>query len=301
MKSIKIVSFLMCLLFCFLTACSNLEKDSSKESNIQNENLGEIYKKQIDCYNSDFYNDMEKINIVDGQNVYYYILLPEEKTDVLDYAAKELNNFISQSCGKNLPIVYEGDALPVGISNYISLGKTQSFENQGLSLDYSSLNNDGFFVKVIDDNFYIVGDNDRGVLYGAYDVLKRYIGLRFVTGDYTYYIKTDKILFADYDYQMAPEFAQRSFLDYNMSEEFLVRTTQYGEFGSSSIVGSPWATELGNIHTITNYVKPSVWKSSHPEFFSSYTNRNAGPENLGQEDVCYSNGITDDGKLDNTM
>ena len=87
------------------------------------------------------------------------------------------------------------------------------------------------------------------------------------------------------------------------SQEYYIRTTQYSEFGSGTLVDTSWASDLGNIHTIMNYVDYNKYSVEHPEFFSSYTNPAADPKinSSNFDDVCYSNGITDDGKLDDSM
>ena len=288
----KVISILLCVVLMFSIAGCNKKLTPDTSHNY------------VDEYKSEFYADMSKNEIVSAGVAKYCILLPQNSSDILIFAANDFNALLAQSCGTQLPIIFNVADLPSGMK-YISFGETEAYKSLALNLDYSVLNNDGFYVRVKNENYYIAGNNDRGVLYGCYDLLKRYIGLRFVSMDCTYYNSLETVSFAEYDYSCAPDFAQRSFLDYNMvnSQEYLVRTTQYGEFGSGTIVDTAWASDLGNIHTIMNYVDYDKYIDEHPEFFSSHTNPNADPK-INQnnfDDVCYSNGITDDGKLDENM
>ena len=287
----KIISILLCAILIFsATGCRKTESHSHNS---------------VEEYKAEFYADMNKNEIVSNGVAKYCILLPENPSDILIFAANEFNSLLSQSSGEQLPIIYSVKDLPATMNGFISFGETDAFKAVSFKLDYSALNNDGFYVRVKNSNYYIAGNNDRGVLYGAYDMLKRYIGLRFVAMDCTYYNSLQTVSFAEYDYSCVPDFAQRSFLDVNLvnSQEYYVRTTQYSEFGGGTLVDTSWASDLGNIHTIMNYVDYNKYRAEHPEFFSSYTNPSADPKiNASNfDDVCYSNGITADGKLDNSM
>lgn len=289
----KIISILLCVILMFsAVGCGNESTEPTHNS--------------VEEYKAEFYANMKKNEIVSNGVAKYSILLPEDASEVLTYAANDFNSLLAQSSGVQLPIINNIRDLADGMDGFISFGQTDAFKATKFELDYSTLNNDGFYVRVKNGNYYIAGNNDRGVLYGAYDMLKRYIGLRFVAMDCTYYNSLPTVSFAEYDYSCAPDFAQRAFLDVNLvnSAEYMVRTTQYGEFGSGTVVDTSWASDLGNIHTIMNYIEDyDKYREEHPEFFSSNTNPNADPKINSShfDDVCYSNGITADGKLDNSM
>ena len=261
----------------------------------------------IDVYDENTYKDMEKLTITQNNVSSYYLLLPSNASDILYYAAEEFNYFLQECTGLSLAVVTEGQAVPTGLTNCISIGETAKFSSQSITFDYSQLNTDGFFVKVIGGNVYVNGANDRGRLYGCYEILKRYLGVRFLTVDCTHMPKRDSFKIPVFDFQCAPEFVQRFYLSWDSIRDtrFVTRTTQYSDLSSGTIYGTNWATELGNIHTSLNYVPQSIYldnkkhpESYHPEFYASYTN----PVTKNTyDDLCYTNGITADGKLDETM
>ena len=291
---------ILSLLLCFIILCTTFGCSTESIPEIKQDSVN-----YTEFYTEEFYSEMAKNTIIDSGVAKYFLLLPSNASEILEYAATDFNNLIKEASGVSLPIIYENQDFPSGF-NYISLGKTTKFNQSKILNDYNSLNIDGFFVNIKDHNYYVTGENDRGVLYGCYDLLKRYVGVRFISADCTHFNYSETVKFAEYEYSLAPEFQQRSFLDYNMTSDsyYRYRTTQYGEFGGGSVVDSPWAAELGNIHTTVNYyVKRSEYYSKHPEFFSSYTNPAADPliNSSAFDDVCYSNGITDDGKIDESM
>lgn len=226
----------------------------------------------------------------------YALVVPETSSSLIDFAVEEFNTLLSDVSGVELAIVKDNAELPVGVRNYISLGKTSNLANANTSTDYTALGEDGFAVTNVDGNIYVDANTDRGVLWGVYELLERYAGVRFLSQSYTYAPDKDIVKFDFEDFTCVPEFEQRDILaGHQNTSNYYYRITRYGEFGNTD--WTSWATELGNIHTITDYyVLPSVWKASHPEFFSSYTN-----DKVEREDVCWSNGITDSGELDTSM
>ena len=226
----------------------------------------------------------------------YALVVPATTPSLVGFAAEEFNTLLKDVSGVELAIVKDNEQLPAGVKNYISLGKTSNLAEASTSTDYSALGEDGFAVSCVDKNIYIDANTDRGVLWGVYELLERYAGVRFLSQSYTYAPDKDIVKVDFEDFTCVPEFEQRDILaGHQNTSNYYYRITRYGEFGNTD--WTSWATELGNIHTITDYyVLPSVWKASHPEFFSSYTN-----SDVYREDVCWSNGITDEGKLDTSM
>ena len=121
-------------------------------------------KSSEDCYQLEFYSDMKKYSIIEDKVAKYCILLPENASEILEYAAKEVNLFLYNSTGVELPVVYEGQSFPSGISKYISIGKTNAFDSLGIDPKYEDLYTDGFRVYVRDKNFYSISNVDRGSL-----------------------------------------------------------------------------------------------------------------------------------------
>ena len=116
------------------------------------ENNSTEVKSSEDCYQQEFYSSMKKYNIIENGVAKYFILLPEDASEILEYAATEVNLFLYKSTGVELPVVHEGQPLPVGMSNYISVGKTDAFNSLGINPKYEELSTDGFRVYVRNKN-----------------------------------------------------------------------------------------------------------------------------------------------------
>jgi antitoxin (DNA-binding transcriptional repressor) of toxin-antitoxin stability system len=120
------------------------------------------------------------------------IVLPADSNSIAQFAAQELQAFLTQSLGQSIPIV----DLPQdqGVNLIIS----KNADALQLGLDVASLPRDGFYIHVHQNNVYLLGRDDqsvvmdqviekglwaqcfeRGTLFAVYDFLERFVGVRF--------------------------------------------------------------------------------------------------------------------------
>ncbi|MBQ9368705.1 MAG: hypothetical protein IJT83_13070, partial [Victivallales bacterium] len=103
------------------------------------------------------------------------------------FAAEELQQFIERSTGAKLPIV----AKPTGGKPAFMVGIAPD------GFDVATLPRDGFIIRTVGDNTYIVGQDEvqyspvsraavsghyykRGTIFGVYGFLERFLGARLV-------------------------------------------------------------------------------------------------------------------------
>ncbi len=115
------------------------------------------------------------------------IVLPE-KSKLLDYAADELQNLLSQATGKNIAITAtpsEGETVS------LILGQNKFLVAAGLVLD--DLPQEGYYIKRAGNRIFLAGRDSssqspnrnwgqryqRGTLSAVYDFLERFLGVRF--------------------------------------------------------------------------------------------------------------------------
>ena len=114
-----------------------------------------------------------------------------------NYAASELSSVIKQATGETVPVVEDAGDRP-----YIRLTCDGSGDN----------GEEGFTVTVTDEgNIEILGGIKRGCLYAVYDIAEKWLGMRFVTVDYTYIYEQDHVNITTADsYSDAPGIALRN-------------------------------------------------------------------------------------------
>ncbi len=136
-------------------------------------------------------DDASQWVLSDGKNSFAEIVVPPEAGTVAMFAGKELQHFLKESTGADFPIVSSRSkakyAIRLGINS---------------ALDTASLHRDGFFIKTSGNELWIAGRDslatdmdsllksrsgnfrnefnfERGTLFGVYDFLERFAGIRF--------------------------------------------------------------------------------------------------------------------------
>ncbi len=238
-----------------------------------------------------------------GGETSYSIVISESSSETVAYAAQELSSFVRQATGVSLPVVRDA-ASP---AHYISLGDTQQYVSAAISFDAIALRHDGFILREKGGNLYIAGENDRGILYGVYDFLERFAGVRFVAHDCTYVPQAETLSFDEgTDISEAPLFRYRNYYTGDISEypAFAARLRMYSEQtpdeGTYGYEGDFYQNETyGNTHNIFDYLRENEYPKSDPAYSDFYVS------NFKQittfDDVCYSNGVDENGELEYTF
>ncbi len=191
----------------------------------------------------------------------YKILLAEDAGTYTQKAVAEFNTFIKEATGLTFEIVstdisYSQDA------KYISFGKNNLLTTSGIAVDYKLLGNQGYTIKTVGDSIFIAG-GDKGVLYGAYDLLKYLVNFEQFTSNY---------------YTIDKKVTTLKLQNYNIVEvpDFEYRIAPYGSLYNNSVprermrmIHDSEIFILGaNTHSIFNII-PKSNKDEHPSWFSS--------------------------------
>ncbi|MFC1526342.1 DUF4838 domain-containing protein, partial [Candidatus Latescibacterota bacterium] len=105
----------------------------------------------------------------------YQIVIPSRPTDVENRASEEIQRYLREITGVELPIV--ADTTPAKPGE-ILLGGTTRLEELGIDIDRALLKEDGFTIRTVGERLVIVGGTELGTLYGVYGFLEDYLGCR---------------------------------------------------------------------------------------------------------------------------
>ena len=241
--------------------------------------------------------------IFDGKSKYSIIY--SSANHVANYtAAKELCENLEAVYRVKLPIKDECKEKPKGY--FISLGNTELLKESGIDFDYESLNLDGFIIRVKERNIFINGYNARGVLYGVYEFLERFAGVRFVSAETTYYPKRKNLVISDKtEITEKPDFMFRHFLagdiwignedPYMQKLACRMRMSHEQQGTPEEFGGGPgWFKDnISLMHNTLEYAPPEKYAKDYPQMFYFV---NGVPVEL-----CLSDGITEDGKIDHSL
>ncbi len=119
---------------------------------------------------------MSKLVIADNGISNYVIVISDAASPSEKHAADELQFFLKEISGAELPIVTDrGDSG----SREIILGANLRLKQLDAEIDFDALGDDGFTIRTEGDHLIIAGGRQRGTMYGVYTFLEDYLGCRW--------------------------------------------------------------------------------------------------------------------------
>lgn len=246
------------------------------------------------------------------------IVVAADATKVVSFAAKELNDILAKSFGKSLPVV----AVPTPGKSSVFLGPSAWSREAGISVE--SLPRDAFVIQSSPGKVFVVGrdnprcdierclkeagrsgDGERATLFGVYEFLERYAGVRFYfPGELgTIVPAVDKVVVPDGTTTVKPNFTARS-----------VYMSQDGPApgGTGRLYDKSWkalswlrlrlqTVAIPCCHGQRGFCFPERFHSSHPEYFALLKKdgklvRDAAEHCLGDnsQHMCHTSAIWDE-------
>lgn len=288
----------------FTCACTPTEKPSNNKNNQQLEEESVVYN-----YDSGINYNGKCLSFIDGVKTEYSILVPNNAETRIIKVANEIKDYAVQITGATLKIINENNYNSK--DKVISLGNTSAFNET--KIDISGIKNDGYIIKTVGDNIFINSNMARGVEYGGYTFLERFLGVRWLTVNQTYIPIKEKVEVYECEIVEEPNFEMRYYMTgggWKSSIQDKERTfINHMRFLDDT--GEEWCNDFGAVHNTsdshnvgggTGYLRkydvdPSdpnggLLKDTHPEYFTDYTNTAAA-----SHDICFSNGIDEQGNI----
>lgn len=224
-----------------------------------------------------------------------YIFVPSNATAVILHAADELDLFITKVVGVNCTRCVASLTEP----NMIILSKSVNTDSKDWVMPSNKKpGEDGYYLNINADRVVIGGNNGRGVLYGVYTFLEKYLGCRWYSSDasfipkysmidlpvveemYTPPVKWREVYYYDL---YSSDIAARLKLNGNTLQTGLVAPNRYSITGGTHANWGLWC------HSLYDLVSPELY-ATHQEYFSEIDGKRVSP-NLreGNTQLCLTN------------
>ena len=156
------------------------------------------------------------------------------------------------------------------------------FAKAGLNMPVEKLKNGGYYIKTAGNTVFIMCEGEDGYQLGAIRFLSETLGYDRLSVDCIVYDKSGATI-PDMEITEEPDF------EYRMPSTFKMPNAVYGmgfnkvNFNSMfmSVPNRATGTDAVTMHNSYNYLPPSMYKSSHPKWYS-----NAG--NSVKQQLCYT-------------
>lgn len=250
----------------------------SSELAVNNEEFKE-FNKVYNAEHSFSYKTTNTYMVKDGK-MSYRVVVPEEESQDLTYAKDELSRFFAEATGIKLQFISDQGLTHNASDRYISLGNTTLYRSLNRNDDASVLTRDGTKIFTKDKNVYIIGGQDRGVLYGVYDFLKINFGFEyFYTDCYTLKTGVTNLKLLDYDVTDIPDIEYRCKLNYMdgfaasadgaMISYRLRLRDDLEEMLLPIHMGEDKTSTVNRIHNSIYLVSKEKYGTEHPDFYAT--------------------------------
>jgi hypothetical protein len=188
--------------------------------------------------------------------------MPSNPTTVELKAAMVLQDYLRRITGKEL-IVRQDDQGEQ--EKEILVGRVQRKEM--LELPLAELQEDGVWIKTVGKKLLITGGTKKGVLYGAYTFLDKYLGCRKYSSDLTIVPKTATIVLNEINDRQLPAFTYREVFYNDAYDQEYTDWHKLHSFEGRGVDKSQWGYW---VHTFASLLDVKEYGSTHPEYFSFY-------------------------------
>lgn len=187
----------------------------------------------------------------------YKILIPENASSQLQFAANDLQFFFQEATGVRLEITTTVDHVQ---GKYLSIGNTAIKTAAGVTTGYDELNRAGYKVVTYGDAIVMAGYSDKSSTYAVYGFLGKQFGLE-IYGEDVYEIRkvTDAKL-VDLNWADIPDIAFRcGGISYSW-----YGTMEYMSRLRWDVMSEEWGLVT---HTYFSILPPAKYLADHPDWY----------------------------------
>ena len=210
--------------------------------------------------------DAKDIRLVRDGKSEYTIVLSKDASPSEKHAAQELQKFLLEISGAELPIATEGDKLP---KRMIVLGDGKALRSLKVCIDFRDLGDEGFAIKSAWPHLVIAGGRLRGTMYGVYAFLEEVLGCRWYSSRASRIPKKRTITLKPLDIVQKPDFEYR---EPGYTDAFNADWAARNRANSSQArLDEARGGKIGYfpfVHTFNDLVPPWKYAKDHPEYYS---------------------------------
>jgi len=181
------------------------------------------------------------------------------------YAAEEFANHFALATGTQLPIVTTVRR-PI---HHIFIGASEAMRVSNVGFETSGFGPEDLRIVIREDNIAIAGGRPRGTLYGVYQFLEDYLGVRFLTAEHTYVPKVPSsriIKPEDRFYHPPLSFRWSYYGETNNNPVFATRLRNNAVTGDPKLGGK--TPQILINHSFGRLIPSSKYGKEHPEYYA---------------------------------
>jgi Domain of unknown function (DUF4838)/Glycosyl hydrolase family 67 N-terminus len=212
----------------------------------------------------------------------YAIRLCAGSTPAERHAAEELQRFLKEIAGAELPI-REAGALP---EHAILVGRDAEAERLVPGVDWAKLGDEGLVVRTAGPHLLLAGGRPRGTLYAVYSFLEDELGCRWFAPDCSRIPKQRRLVVHDLHRTFVPPLEYRESYELSAFDgDWSARNFNNGQSPHLTDAQGGKVIYSGFVHTFYPLLPPEKHFAQHPEWYSE---RN-GKRTCERAQLCLTN------------
>ena len=219
----------------------------------------------------------QELVLVNNKTSEYKIVIPSEPTAIEQKAAKVLQLYVEKVSGYKLPVV-RGDAAAGNAALYI--GHT----DRGDKKHPSKLAAEGYLLQSSGKNIIIMGGSGKGLLYGVYTLLDKYIGCKKLSEGAALIPERPTISVPAMNEESKPAFEYREVYYPACADAEYLEWHQLHKFDD---LWGLWG------HSYNKLVPPAQYFSSHPDYYAMVKGKRQPSQLCLSNDDVYSIVVAD--------
>ena len=212
----------------------------------------------------------EGLEIARNGHSRYRIVIADDASPSTMHGAVELQRFLYQMTGAELPIV--SDNLPLR-DHEIILGSSSHLNEIDIDIDFEGLGDEGYVIYTAGSHLVIAGGESRGTMYGVYGLLEDHLGCRWFTPEVSKIPRYNTLILPQMNETQVPVIEYRepyvweAFDGDWAARNRMNRNSKDGGLGIRHGGKIEWVPEMF-VHTFEKLVPPDEYFRTHPEYFS---------------------------------
>ncbi|MFZ1290078.1 MAG: DUF4838 domain-containing protein [Melioribacteraceae bacterium] len=190
----------------------------------------------------------------------YKIVISNQPTEIEIQSANVLKEYLNRITDSEINIINDSEQE----SEFeILLGNNSRFAKLNLDINPDSLDKDGYSIQTVKNKLVIIGGSKKGLLYGVYTFLDKFLGCKMYAPDVIEIPKMSEIILPEINLTENPIIKYRElhipsartsqqFCDWHKLHHYSEREKYYGSF----------------VHTFESLVPLDKYFKDYPEYFS---------------------------------
>ncbi len=193
------------------------------------------------------------------------IVVAQDAPPATRHAAEELQKFLREMSGAEVPIVGDAESR----RGDIILGPGAQQDRYARDIDFAALGQEGYVLQTRNGRLIIAGGEPRGTMYGVYGLLEDVLGCRWFTKDVSRIPKLPTLRIPELRETHVPALEYREpFTAECRDADWAARNRMNSSAASLDEAHGGKVTYFGFVHTFESLVPPDKYFDAHPEYFS---------------------------------